>query len=105
MLKCFDAAANPYLLIGAVLATGLAGLEAGHSLPPETVGDPAALDTAERLPASLPAAIDAFEKSAVLREALGPELHEAVLAVRRAEAELFAMFTDADVIEAVRWRY
>ncbi|PKW05120.1 hypothetical protein SAMN05428944_7894 [Streptomyces sp. 1222.5] len=43
-------------------------------------------------------------ESAVLREALGPELYEAVLAVRRAEAELFAMFTDADVIEAVRRR-
>ncbi|MGW5170310.1 hypothetical protein ACWEQ1_23255 [Streptomyces nodosus] len=44
-------------------------------------------------------------ESAVLREALGPELYEAVLAVRRAEAELLAMFTDADVIEALRWRY
>ncbi|WP_267887417.1 hypothetical protein [Streptomyces viridochromogenes] len=41
----------------------------------------------------------------MLREALGPELYEAALAVRRAEAGLFAMFTDADVIEAVRWRY
>ncbi|WP_267888581.1 hypothetical protein [Streptomyces sp. MMG1121] len=41
----------------------------------------------------------------MLREALGPELHEAVVAVRRAEAGLFAMFTDADVIKAVRWRY
>lgn len=38
-------------------------------------------------------------------EALGPELYEAVLAARRAEAELFAMFTAADVIEAVRRRY
>jgi glutamine synthetase len=41
----------------------------------------------------------------VLREALEAELYEAVLAVCRAEAELFAMFTDADVIDAVRWRY
>ncbi|WP_267895313.1 hypothetical protein [Streptomyces sp. CB01373] len=41
----------------------------------------------------------------MLREALGPELYEAVLDVRRAEAELFAMFTDADVNEAVRRRY
>ncbi|MEV0186182.1 hypothetical protein AB0I54_44195 [Streptomyces sp. NPDC050625] len=41
----------------------------------------------------------------MLREALGPELYEAVVAVRHAEAELFAMFTDADVIKAVRWRY
>ncbi|WP_316528553.1 glutamine synthetase family protein [Kitasatospora brasiliensis] len=103
--KCFDAAANPYLAIGGVLAAGLAGLAAGLPLPPETVGDPAALDGAERLPASLPEAIDAYEKSAVLRQALGPELYETVLAVRRAEAELFAMRTDAEVIDATRWRY
>lgn len=44
-------------------------------------------------------------ESAVLWEALGTELYEAVLAVRPAEAELFAMFTDADGIEAVRRRY
>ncbi|MFI1281199.1 hypothetical protein ACH4U5_10660 [Streptomyces sp. NPDC020858] len=41
----------------------------------------------------------------MLREALGPGLYEAVLAVRRADAELFAMFTEADVIKAVRRRY
>ncbi|MET8746562.1 hypothetical protein [Streptomyces sp. NPDC004728] len=41
----------------------------------------------------------------MLWEALGPEPYEAVLAVRRAEAELFAMFTGAEVIEAVRRRY
>ncbi|MFF8612219.1 hypothetical protein [Streptomyces sp. NPDC015350] len=41
----------------------------------------------------------------MLWEAPGPEPYEAVPAVRRAEAELFAMFTDADVIEAVRRRY
>ncbi|MEU4504951.1 DUF5959 family protein [Streptomyces sp. NPDC024089] len=44
-------------------------------------------------------------ESAVLWEALGPELYEAVLAVHRAEAELFPMFTDAEVIEAVHWQY
>ncbi|MFD7877812.1 hypothetical protein ACFV5G_27565, partial [Streptomyces sp. NPDC059766] len=103
--KCFDAAANPYLEIGAVLAAGLAGLDAGLPLPPETPGDPAALGAAERLPATLPEAIDAYEKSALLREALGPELYGTVLAVRRAEAELFSMHADADVVEAVRWRY
>ncbi|MEV0536309.1 glutamine synthetase family protein [Kitasatospora sp. NPDC050463] len=104
-LKCFDAAANPYLAVGGALAAGLAGLDAGLPLPPETLSDPATLGDAERLPASLPEAIDAYEKSDVLRQALGPELYEAVLAVRRAEAEVFAMHTDAEVIEAVRWRY
>ncbi|WP_371500443.1 glutamine synthetase family protein [Kitasatospora sp. NBC_00374] len=103
--KCFDAAANPYLTIGGVLAAGLAGLDAGLPLPPETRSDPAALGSAERLPASLSEATDAYEKSALLRQALGPELYENVLAVRRAEAELFATHTDEDVIEAVRWRY
>ncbi|MFD7868788.1 glutamine synthetase family protein [Streptomyces sp. NPDC057682] len=104
-LKCFDAAANPYLALGAVLAAGTAGLDAGPSLPPETTADPASLDLAERLPASLPEAIDAYEKSVLLREAFGPQLYEAVLAVRRAEAELFAQSTDAGIVEAVRWRY
>lgn len=103
--KCFDATANPYLEIGGVLAAGLAGLDAGLPLPPETRSDPAGIDSVERLPASLPETADAYEKSALLRRALGAELYEAVLAVRRAEAELFATHTDADVIEAVRWRY
>ena len=88
-----------------MLAAGLAGLAAGLPLPPETLSDPAALADAERLPASLPEATDAYEKSALLRQALGPELYESVLAVRRAEAELFAAHRDEDVIEAVRWRY
>ncbi|WP_123469611.1 glutamine synthetase family protein [Streptomyces sp. NBC_01260] len=103
--KCFDATANPYLEIGGVLSAGLAGLDAGLPLPPETRSDPAALDSVERLPASLPETTDAYEKSALLRRALGAELYEAVLAVRRAESELFATHTDADLIEAVRWRY
>ncbi|MFB7588752.1 glutamine synthetase family protein [Streptomyces sp. NPDC056169] len=103
--KCFDATANPYLVIGGVLAAGLAGLDAGLPLPPETRSDPAALGSVERLPASLPETTDAYEKSTLLRQALGAELYEAVLAVRRAEAELFATRTDAYVIEAARWRY
>ncbi|MGQ4488629.1 glutamine synthetase [Streptomyces sp. SAS_281] len=103
--KCFDAAANPYLSVGGVLAAGLAGLDAGLPLPPETRDDPAAAASAERLPVSLSEAADAFEKSALLRQALGRELYEAVLAVRRAEADLFAGRSDAEVIEATRWRY
>lgn len=103
--KCFDATANPYLVVGGVLAAGLAGLDSGLPLPPETPSDPAVLGSAERLPASLPEAIDAYEKSALLRQALGPELYEAVLAVRQAEAELFSGHTDTDAIAAVRWRH
>ncbi|MEU2021829.1 glutamine synthetase family protein [Streptomyces sp. NPDC016469] len=103
--KCFDAAANPYLAVGGVLAAGLSGLDAGLPLPPETRGDPVTAASAERLPVSLSEAADAFEKSALLRQTLGRELYEAVLAVRRAEADLFAGRSDVEVIEATRWRY
>lgn len=104
-IKCFDAAANPYLAVGAVLAAGLAGMDAGEPLPPEVPGDPSLPGAAERLPSSLPEAIDAYEKSALLREALGAELFAALLAVRRAEVELFGGRTDEEVVAATRWRY
>jgi glutamine synthetase len=42
-VKCIDASANPYLLVGAVLALGLAGIERGLRLPPEVTVDPATL--------------------------------------------------------------
>ncbi|GED89751.1 hypothetical protein TNCT6_68360 [Streptomyces sp. 6-11-2] len=70
---------------------------AAHHAPPQSLRAPNRKPGRSHIPF--------LAESAVLREALGPELYEAVLAVRRAEAELFAMFTDADVIEAVRWRY
>ena len=106
-IKCFDATANPYLMIGSVIAAGLAGIDRGLRLPPETTVDPAALapETVRRLPTDLMEAVAAYEKSVVLREALGEELYEAVLAVRRAEHELFAGRGDEEIIAATRWRY
>ncbi|WP_280672464.1 MULTISPECIES: glutamine synthetase family protein [unclassified Kitasatospora] len=114
-LKCFDAAANPYLVVGAVIAAGLAGLAAGLALPPEVPGDPAdAVGAATavgvaggvpRLPSSLEETAAAFEASTVLREALGAPLFEAVLAVRRGESELFAGRSAEEVAAATRWRY
>jgi glutamine synthetase len=104
-IKCFDAAANPYLMVGGVLAAGLAGLDSGLRLPPEVSGDPAAAPGAERLPHGLAAAVSAYQASTVLRAALGPELYAAVLAVRRAEVELYAGRDEEAVVAATRWRY
>ncbi|MGW4645758.1 glutamine synthetase [Kitasatospora sp. NPDC004289] len=104
-VKCFDATANPYLLVGGVIAAGLDGLDAGKPLPGEVSGDPAELGTVERLPASLGETADAFEASVVLREALGAQLHAAVLAVRQAEAGLFADRAPEEVIAATVGRY
>jgi glutamine synthetase len=108
-LKCFDAAANPYLVVGAVLAAGLAGvdagLEGGYALPEPVRGDPAARGDQERLPASLTEAAAHFERDDVLREAFGEVLHGAVLAVRRAEAKRFADSTPEEIADATRWSY
>ncbi|WP_395293898.1 glutamine synthetase [Kitasatospora hibisci] len=106
-IKCFDATANPYLMVGAVLAAGLAGLDQRLALPPEFTGDPAeaAPGTVPRLPAGPAEALAAYQKSSVLREALGEPLYEAVLAVRRAESEQYAAATPAQLAAATRWRY
>lgn len=111
-VKCFDAAANPYLVAGSLIAAGLAGMDAGARLPQETRGDPAlepeeelAGRGARRLPQALEEAVSHLEKSAVLRSALGDALFEAILAVRRGEAALFAG-SDADEVTAqTRWRW
>ncbi|MGR3935137.1 glutamine synthetase [Streptomyces sp. BRA346] len=104
-VKCFDPAANPYLVTGTVIAAGLAGLDAGLTLPPPVSGDPAGTGRERRLPTSLPTALEHFEDSAVLREALGDPLFEAIAAVRRAEAALFEKATPQEIAAATRGRY
>jgi glutamine synthetase len=111
-VKCFDLAANPYLVVGSLLAAGLAGAGSGGSLPPEIAGDPAGFGADEltslgivRLPQSLRAAADAFAASDVLREALGEPLFDSMLAVRRAETDLFADVSPDDVVARTRWSW
>jgi len=110
-VKSFDLAANPYLAVGAVIAAGLAGIDAGARLPQPIVGDPARAPagspgaTAPRLPESVDAAVDALVRSRVLRDALGSARLEAFVAVRRAEAELLRDADDAEVASRTRWAY
>lgn len=111
-LKSMDAAANPYLALGAAVAAGLDGIERELRLPEPVTVDPASLSAAERkkrgvvqLPSSLGDAIRAFERSALLREAMGDVLFEAFLSTRRAEAAAFEGKDDDDVVRAHRWRY
>ena len=107
-LKCFDASANPYLLAGAVTAVATACAGEGLRLPDEITVDPATLAPEaqpSRLPRSVADAIVHLEKDDRLRSALGDPLFEAFVAVRRAEADLFAGWTDEAVAAATRWRY
>ena len=96
-LKASDASCNPYLALGGLLAAGLDGLERGLE-PPESVEvDPATLSAEERatrgidrLPATQGEALDALAADGLLLGALGTELADAYLAVRRSEWDAYS---------------
>lgn len=111
-VKCLDGAANPYVLVGAVLALGLDGIARGLELPPEVTVDPATLSSAElealgaaRLPSSLADALEHFRRCDALAEAIGPALFETIASVREAEVERFAGASDEEIVAATRFRY
>ncbi|MFI9825992.1 hypothetical protein ACIHFC_37605 [Streptomyces sp. NPDC052013] len=111
-LKCVDGAANPYLVVGAVIAAGLAGMDACLGLPPEAHGDPATWPPGKleelgvrRLPQSSREALEHFGSSKLLLEAMGEMLYDAFYAVRQAETEAFAEVDPQDIAAATRWRY
>jgi len=96
-LKAADASCNPYLALGGLIAAGLDGLDRGLE-PPEPVGvDPDTIPEPERtargitpMPATQAEALDALADDRVLRTALGGELADSYLAVRRSEWEAYA---------------
>ncbi len=73
-----DPSCNPYLAFAAMLAAGLDGIEKGMKLPPEASNNIYEMTETERveagidsLPEDLHDAIQEFEKSSFVREALG----------------------------------
>ncbi|MEV4532725.1 glutamine synthetase family protein [Asanoa sp. NPDC049518] len=104
-VKCVDAAANPHLLLAGLLAAGRAGVAAEALLPDPVPVDPHDVDGIERLPASLTAAVAAFEADEVLTSALGAALVDTVAVVRQGEITLFEGADDETVVGATRWRY
>jgi glutamine synthetase len=111
-IKAFDLSANPYLAVAALIHAGLDGLASAAKLPEPVNVDPASVPIAEytrhgivALPTSLNAATDAFEGDDVLMTALGKELAETIVDVRRAEAAQFAGAKPEDIAAAARWKY
>jgi glutamine synthetase len=87
-------------------------MAAGSRLPPEFNGDPAGRPDGElaalgvrRLPESLAEAADHLRASTLLRESMGEALFEAIVAVRRGEADLFAAASPDDIAARTRWRW
>jgi glutamine synthetase len=92
-----DAAANPYLALGALVRAGLDGVR--RELAPASVldRDPALLDDAQSraygvgaLPASLAQALQALADDETARGWMGPLLYDAYTAVKRVELEAAA---------------
>jgi len=111
-VKCVDLTANPYLLLAGLLAAGLDGIAAEARLPEPVDVDPAALAPEElgrrgiqRLPTSLRESTDALAGDPVLRAALGKDLIDSVLAVRKSEIDLFAEASAEEVVRALRWTH
>ncbi len=111
-VKCLDASSNPYLLVGAVLALGLAGIDRGLCLPPEVSVDPATLSEdelaaarVELLPRSLEEALEHFRECEPLAEAMGPQLFASIVAVRETEVAYFADASEEEIVAATRFRY
>ena len=111
-IKCLDASANPYLVVGAVLTVGVAAIDKGLTLPEEVHGDPAALDEREaqrlgvrRLPETVDEALALLDQDDLVKRTMGDYLYDAFTAVHRAEVELFADATPDEVVATTRWRY
>jgi len=111
-VKCLDATANPYLVVAALLAAGLAGLAEQAQLPAPVSIDPAALSPQERaaagikpLPSSLEGAVAAFEQEPALGRAFGVELATTIAELRRFEMELFAESSPEEVAALTRWKH
>lgn len=105
-LKVADLAANPYLLLGGVMAVIADGLNKPRSLPPPVQGDPSRLPAEEqppRLAANLEQAAAAFAQSALLRQAMGAELHGSYGDSLQAEIRRAAGLSQEQLVASTRW--
>ena len=95
-LRSPDPMANPYLVNAVTLAAGLDGIERKLELPPEATAETLKLTDRQMLeagytplPRSLKEALDAFEDSQFMKDALGEHIHSFFLKKKRDEWHKF----------------
>lgn len=95
-LRSPDPMANPYLVNAVTLAAGLDGIEHKLELPPEATAETLKLTDRQMveagytpLPRSLKEALDVFEGSQFMKDALGEHIHSFFLKKKRAEWHKF----------------
>lgn len=84
-----DGAANPYLVIAAILAAGLDGIDRKLKCPDAAVGMSYEMESAPILPMTFTDALDALEANSQMRSQLSPELVETFLVLKREEIERY----------------
>lgn len=95
-LRCPDPSASPYLAFAAMLAAGLAGIDEGLELMPESEDSVFDMSKEELdsegidvLPGSLAEAVAHFKASRLMRELMGDEMFEKYADAKEKEAEAF----------------
>lgn len=95
-LRSPDPMANPYLVNAVTLAAGLDGIERKLELPPEATAETLELTDRQMLeagytplPRSLKEALDVFEDSQFMKDALGEHIHSFFLKKKRDEWHKF----------------
>lgn len=92
-MRCPDPSCNPYLAFALLLNAGLHGIRDGLALPPAAEEELYKVSNRHRhlttLPASLSEALDEFETSELVREALGLHLFERFVEAKRQEWNSF----------------
>ena len=95
-LRSPDPMANPYLVNAVTLAAGLDGIERKLELPPEATAETLKLSDRQMveagytpLPRSLKEALDVFEDSQFMKDALGEHIHSFFLKKKRDEWHKF----------------
>jgi glutamine synthetase len=108
-VKVVDPSANPYFASATILGLALNGIERALPLPPETPGDPADLTDSQRAEAGIVLlrtsqadAVAALDGSGLVRGILGDPAVDAVVAVRRYEAENFGEMAPEELAEKFR---
>ena len=103
-VRVADGAANPYLMIAAILAAGLDGIVNKLEAPEPVVGLSYENESAEILPMSLEEALDALQKDTVLREILQGPIVDVFDVLKRDEVRRYKeAVSDPNTRETTDW--
>jgi glutamine synthetase len=111
-VKCIDPSSNPYVVYAMLLGLARKCLEERVPLPAEATINPGTMTDDERAQARIgrlesnqSGMLDLLERSKVAQEILGGALLEALLAVRRHEAEIARELSIEELVERFRFTW